>query len=305
MKRGEKMRGKKNKVAVINLDRSDYGTEWDEIVWGYLRVSSDEQFDSGLGLKTQRKEVERYSFRVVEDNPGSIMGAVIEEPMGVSAFKVPWEKRPAGVALNDVMRDGDHLVVGRMDRCFRAPLDFYKNYQLWSDRGICVHLADMKINLSDGFGKLMAGFLVMIAEWQSRYISERTREALDRKREAKQICGRVPVGYKAVQNGRYLIEDKLDNAVLRLVLKWRKKGTTWRSCSNQIEEILARRDGRKPIVWFWQETRRFSTDSLRYMVDRYNSIGTLKILDDDVYWTYRSRHVVKNGKASVKRKRGS
>ena len=300
---------KRNKVDVINLTRSDWWTEEESIVWGYARVSTDEQFDSGLGMETQRKEVTKYAKRIVEDNigifPATVMGSVIQEPMGVSAYKTAWEKRPAGVALNDVMRDGDHLVVGRMDRCFRAPLDFYKNYQLWSDRGICVHLADMKINLSDGFGKLMAGFLVMIAEWQSRYISERTREALDRKREAKQnYCG-VPVGYKAVQGKRYLVEDKLDNAVLRLVLKWKKAGKTWKFCSDKLEGILSKRDGRKPISWFWQETRQFSVDSLRYMLDRYEQIGTLNILDDEVYWEYRSKPNTKRGKRAVKRKRGS
>src|SRR5260370_19305455 len=59
---------------------------------GYVRVSSDEQADSGLGLEAQRQRVRAYC-----EMQGIELAAVYEDP-GVSGGK-PLGTRPAGNRL--------------------------------------------------------------------------------------------------------------------------------------------------------------------------------------------------------------
>src|SRR5262249_2680224 len=79
----------------------------------YIRVSSEEQADSGLGLEAQRQRIVAYC-----QMKGLHLAEVFEDP-GISAGK-PLASRPAGSQLLAAAKKGNAVVVvAKLDRLFR------------------------------------------------------------------------------------------------------------------------------------------------------------------------------------------
>jgi hypothetical protein len=80
----------------------------------YIRVSSEEQADSGLGLEAQRQRITAYCTM-----KGLHLAETFEDP-GVSAGK-PLASRPAGSKLLAAAKKSKAVVVAaKLDRLFRS-----------------------------------------------------------------------------------------------------------------------------------------------------------------------------------------
>ena len=83
----------------------------------YIRVSSEEQADSGLGLEAQRQRIAAYCTMK------GLHLAEIFEDAGISAGK-PLASRPAGNKLLAATKKGKAVVVvAKLDRMFRSVAD--------------------------------------------------------------------------------------------------------------------------------------------------------------------------------------
>src|SRR5262245_24081996 len=84
---------------------------------GYVRVSSEEQADSGLGLEAQRQRIAAYCAM-----KGLRLAEVFADP-GISGGK-PLASRPAGSQLLAAANKSQALViVAKLDRLFRSVAD--------------------------------------------------------------------------------------------------------------------------------------------------------------------------------------
>ena len=126
----------------------------------YLRVSTQKQGQSGLGLEAQRKAVDDYL------NGGD--WTVIEEVVEIESGKN--NKRPK---LNEAIQlckaSGATLVVAKIDRLTRDAA-FLLNLK---DAGIDFIAADMP-----EANRLTIGIMALVAEQEREAISKRTKEAL-------------------------------------------------------------------------------------------------------------------------------
>src|SRR5262245_34464271 len=85
--------------------------------YGYIRVSSDEQADSGLGLEAQRQRIRAYC-----EAKGLLLTMLFEDP-AISGGK-PLSSRPAGSRLlADARRHRAVVIVAKFDRLFRSVAD--------------------------------------------------------------------------------------------------------------------------------------------------------------------------------------
>src|SRR5262245_9512662 len=83
----------------------------------YIRVSSEEQADSGLGLEAQRQRIAAYC-----DPKGLRLAEVFDDP-GISGGK-PLACRPAGSKLLASAKKSKAIViVAKLDRLFRSVAD--------------------------------------------------------------------------------------------------------------------------------------------------------------------------------------
>jgi DNA invertase Pin-like site-specific DNA recombinase len=152
-------------------------------VLAYVRVSSEEQADSGAGLEAQRlairRECERRGWQIVE---------VIED----AGFSAKDLKRPGiRAALDQLERKrADGLVVAKLDRLSRSMLDFTAVMAKAQKQGWALVALDCAVDTTTPAGEAMAHVLATFAQFERRLIGQRTREALAVKRKQGVRLGR-------------------------------------------------------------------------------------------------------------------
>lgn len=144
-------------------------------VLGYVRVSTDEQGDSGAGLAAQRSAIEQECER-----RGWTLAGVIED-VGYSAKNL---RRP-GIqnALEQLRGRGvEGLVVAKLDRLSRSMLDFTTLMAQAQKQGWSIVALDCDVDTTTPAGEAMANVIATFAQFERRLIGQRTKEALAAKR---------------------------------------------------------------------------------------------------------------------------
>lgn len=153
-----------------------------DTVVGYIRVSTNEQADSGLGLDAQRECLEQEADRRGWD-------LVVIEDRGQSAKSM---NRP-GIEQALAMVSGGEasaLVVTKLDRVSRSLLDFASLMERARREGWALIALDLGVDTSAPTGELLANIVMSVAQWERRAIGERTRDALAAARARGQRLGR-------------------------------------------------------------------------------------------------------------------
>lgn len=139
-------------------------------VLAYLRVSTDMQGESGLGLAAQRSAIEEAAnqrgWTVVEWVTDTASGKSLHRP-GIQQ------------ALTRLENGGPKvLVTAKLDRVSRSAIDFLSLVQRAEANGWALVMLDPAVDMTDPMGRFTAGILAQVAELEREMISKRTREAL-------------------------------------------------------------------------------------------------------------------------------
>ncbi|MCO4239567.1 recombinase family protein [Pseudarthrobacter sp. MDT3-28] len=144
---------------------------------GYVRVSTEEQEESGLGVAAQIRHITDECQR---------RGWDLELLMDLAC---------SGKHINPELRRGlgmlragraDTLVVTKMDRLARSTKNAADIIETAQVQGWNLVMLDVAIDLTTPSGEAMANMLATFAQFERRMISQRTKEALAaRKREGK------------------------------------------------------------------------------------------------------------------------
>ena len=155
-------------------------------VVSYLRVSTTEQADSGLGIEAQRMavstEVVRRGWVTVAEQ--SDLGASGKGMAGRSGLQEALAMLASGEA--------DALVVSKLDRLSRSLLDFANLMALAKKEGWNLIALDLGIDLTTPAGEFMAGVMASAAQWERRIIGQRTKDALAVRKAEGVRLGRPP-----------------------------------------------------------------------------------------------------------------
>lgn len=80
----------------------------------------------------------------------------------------------------DFVREGDTLVVTRIDRCSRSVSDLYKILETLKEKKVEFKATNQNIDTSTSTGKLMLGMLSIIAEFENDLRRERQSEGIQK-----------------------------------------------------------------------------------------------------------------------------
>jgi DNA invertase Pin-like site-specific DNA recombinase len=153
---------------------------------GYLRVSTEEQAHSGLGLDAQRDTIQRYA----DAHRWDLIWYADE---GLSAKSLDRPQLQAALARLHVLpkrRDVDGIVVAKLDRLSRSVHDFSGLLKLAAARRWSVVAIDPGVDTSTPTGKLVANVMMSVAEWEREVIGERTSVAMQAaKRQGRHMAG--------------------------------------------------------------------------------------------------------------------
>jgi DNA invertase Pin-like site-specific DNA recombinase len=152
----------------------------------YLRVSTDEQVASGLGLEAQRNDLERaadyYRWHVVE--------TIRDEGASGKDLDRPGLHR----ALDLIARgEADGLAVAKLDRLSRSVVDFAEILLWLEDTRASLIALDMRIDTSTASGRMCSTVLMAVAQWERDTIADRTRAGLAALRAQGKPTGRPAV----------------------------------------------------------------------------------------------------------------
>lgn len=158
----------------------------------YLRVSTDEQAQSGVSLSMQREMCEMYVR--MHDLPTDIM---VYEDDGKSAKNMD---RPSLDRLrSDVTsRIIKNIVVFKIDRLTRNMYDLCTLMLEFDKYGVAMHGVRDKLDTSSASGRLIVHIMGAVAEWERETIADRTRSGLAHIKQQGYHLGAAPYGWEAI-----------------------------------------------------------------------------------------------------------
>ena len=159
--------------------------------YAYARVSTRKQSRDGNGLEDQISKLRStgYDELVVDEFSGSVT------------------KRPNFERLLEKLKNGDFLIVTKLDRLARSTSEGSKLISDLLGRGVAVHILNMGLLDNTPTGKLITHILLAFAEFERDMIIERT--------QAGKEIARTKDGFR---DGRPPIDPKRKRAADELIL---------------------------------------------------------------------------------------
>lgn len=137
---------------------------------GYARVSSSEQSHEG---------------QVARLMSGGAAKIFAEKRSGLDGL------RPELIRCMEYVREGDTLLVTKLDRLARSTADLYRIVTQLGEKGVAFRvLDDPSVDTTSRTGKLVLGILALIAEFETEIRKERQMEGIARAKAEGRVGGR-------------------------------------------------------------------------------------------------------------------
>lgn len=129
------------------------------MVYGYGRVSTIKQEKRGNSL----------------DEQTAMLKAAGAQEIVTDSYTGTKMDRPQFTALLDRLREGDKLIVTKLDRFARTAVEGGQIVKELHEKGVTIHILNMGIADNTPMGKLMVTMLLAFAEFERDMIVERTQ----------------------------------------------------------------------------------------------------------------------------------
>lgn len=196
--------------------------------FGYLRVSTDQQSESGLGLDAQREAVEKTAARL-----GLPVSEVFTDA-GLSGA-LDLENRPALFAAVQGLKRGDVLIVAKRDRLGRDLVGVAMIERAVTRKGArIVSAAGEGTEGTDAGAMLQRGIIDLFAQFERNMIAQRTKAALQAKRARGERAGNIPFGYQLGADGQRLEACEAEQTVLAILGELKAAGYSLRQIAAEL-----------------------------------------------------------------------
>jgi len=198
---------------------------------GLIRVSTERQSESGLGLEAQRSSILAAAERL-----GAVLGRIFVEA-GVSGG-LPIADRPVMMEAIGALKRGDLLIFAKRDRIARDTFEAAMVERLVAKRGSrIVSAAGEGTDSDDPAAILMRRMIDSFAEYEKLIIRSRTRVALAAKRQRGERTSRfAPFGFQLTSDGRRLDPDANEQGTVRLIRALHAEGRSLRSIAAHLND---------------------------------------------------------------------
>jgi DNA invertase Pin-like site-specific DNA recombinase len=195
---------------------------------GYVRVSTEQQAESGLGLQAQEAAVTAAASRLGLELARVFVDAGTSGGLGI-------EDRPVLLDAVGALKRGDVLLEAKRDRLGGDVIAVAMIERLIAKRGARVISAAEGTDSDDPAALLMRRLIDSFAEYERALIAARTRAALAAKRKrAERISGRVPYGFRLGTNARSLEPEEGEQSTLGLIRALRASGMPLRGIADDL-----------------------------------------------------------------------
>lgn len=205
-------------------------------VYGYTRVSTEEQARGGVSLEMQAERIRAYC-----DSQGWTLARVFEDA-GHSGTSL---RRPALQELLSKLDGIDAVLVYRVDRLSRKQRHVLVLLEeSLEPRGVGFKSVTEPFDTTTPMGKAFLGMLAVFSQLERDTITARIRDALRHKQAQGEHVGAAPFGYARNGHGLKPIPEEL--AVVGEMQRRRAGGATLREIAAWLVEhkVPTRRGGR-------------------------------------------------------------
>ena len=192
---------------------------------GYCRISKQEAHSVSLDL--QASKIRAYA----DLHDLALLG--IEEDAGISGRSV--SRRPAIQNVLEMVKAGtvQHVIIYKIDRLARNCREALEIADLLQQRNVSLHSLCEKLDTGSASGRLFYTVISAMAAWERETIAERTKAALDRKREkGERIGGRPRYGWRII-NGELIPQAEEQESIFRMQ-ELQTKGYSTREIVRQL-----------------------------------------------------------------------
>lgn len=189
---------------------------------GYLRVSTEEQAVSGLGIDAQRASVTAAAARL-----GLALRDVLVDAGRSGAL--PLSKRPVLMQAVSAVHRGDVLLVAKRDRLGRDSFEVAViERDVKTHGGRVVSAAGEGTDNDNPESVLFRGMIDHFAQYERSIGRVRTKKALAAKRARGERCGTLPFGYTVAADGVQLVEAPVEQRLVARMRLLKAQGQSFR-----------------------------------------------------------------------------
>ena len=215
-------------------------------VAAYIRVSTEDQAESGLGMDAQRTRCK--AMCQVKDWPDPVF--YVDD--GISGTK-PVIQRPGLRQMMEDMKAGsvNAVIIPSLDRLGRSAHIIINLVEEFRQQHIALVSCKESFDTSTPQGQLMLGIFAVLAQFERDQIAQRTFDAMaERGKRDGEKGGKLPYGYKRSPDG--IVVDPEAARMVRRIFAMHKRGASLREIGmavgkrhTSIVEILRNRDAYK------------------------------------------------------------
>lgn len=257
---------------------------------GYVRVSTREQRESGLGLEVQEIRIREYCRAQNLE-----IAAMISDP---ESSGTDLNREGIRKLIELCKEDGiGHLVVYKLDRLTRRTIDLLTMVeQVFKANQVDLHSISEKIDTTTAAGKFYLTIMGAFSQMERDLIAERTSDALRQKIARGEAVGRPAYGYKTGEGGGLEVIEE-EARVIRRIRRMRREGMTLEKIARILN--LDRIAAKTGIKWSPTTVR----GVLRYKNNRHLTAKKNEQTDRFIKRSFNYPETGKKGKSCSTKKR--
>ena len=144
-------------------------------------------------------------------------------------------RRESGKRLLSLLRPGDVILCSRLERICSSSHEVLKLVRKLKDKSVQLHIVELGGDITDSeLSVNFAQVTEMYSALEKRKSAERIKGVKQRQRkQGRYLGGSRPFGYMIHENGR-LIENPMEQRVLRRIMELKKQGKSLRAISSEV-----------------------------------------------------------------------
>lgn len=232
---------------------------------GYIRISPRGNGYDGVSLEAQTNAIKQYcAFKGIEllaiYGDKFVSGKEIKNRPGINS-----------VLLLAAEQKIESVIVLKLDRFMRNTIETLDTCAFLEDRGIKFISLHEDINTNSATGRFFLTVLAALGQMEREQVSERTKMALNLKREKGERWGTVPIGFRVQKGSKKLIPDTKDYECYLRLEQLKEAKIPYQSWEDIIyAEGFRNKYGRKrKFSDLWRLRNRFNNNEIEDIWDRY------------------------------------
>ena len=151
------------------------------------------------------------------------------------SWNLEFQKRETGKSLMANLESGDVIICSKLERIVSSGKEAIKLIQALKRKNVQLHIVELGGNISaTGFNSNFVKVAKVFSALEKRKSAERIKRVKQTQREkGRYLGGSRPFGYMIHDNGR-LIENPMEQRVLKKIMELKKQGKSLRAISSQV-----------------------------------------------------------------------